>query len=249
MNERWKLNVTLPPVKRYFCMVWVLAALIVLSWATSQAGVASDSASASVGHEDAVISYLRPALRYAGGAVRIYYAGECRAAEYDTSGKLQLLFPPVVLQAPLQGATGVDAVRQIFRNDANVVVTQDRSGMVRIMIGSVPTALLQTRVQALTLNPYDQYSALSALFKIEDAPELDAAERRLDVYPVPFQIIDIILSGPIPGKPHLPKLMQNVTIDEALDSMVRTFEGIVMYGICKRPGGKYLFILDYTYGS
>jgi AcrR family transcriptional regulator len=41
-----------------------------------------------------------------------------------------------------------------------------------------------------------QYSAPSAVFTIENAPELHTAERRLDVYPDPG-IIDIIVSGPI----------------------------------------------------
>ncbi len=143
----------------------------------------------------------------------------------------------------------MDAARQIFRGDPHVVIIQDLSGMVRITIGSPSTTVLQTRVQALTLNPKNQYSAPSAVVAIENAPELYAAERRLDVYPNPLQIIEIIAGGPTPGAPHLPKMMQNVTVDEALDSVVRTFKGIVMYGICQQPDGKDLFALDYTYGS
>jgi len=226
-------------------MVRIFAALIMSSWVMTQAGVASgDSAAGTIGYEDAVVSYLGPVLRDVGGAARVYYAGECRAAEYDTSGNLQLRFPQVLLRVPLSGATGMDAIRQIFREDPNVAVMQDRSGMARITIGSVPTVLLQTSVQTLELSPDDQYSAPLALVKIGNAPELDAAERRLDVYPM-FQIIDIIAGGPSPGKPHLPGLMQNVTVDAAPDSLVRTFKGIVTYGVCKQHDGKDLFALGY----
>ncbi len=119
--------------------------------------------------------------------------------------------------------------------------------MLRVMIGSVSTAILQTRIETLTLNPYDQYSAPSAVDTIENAPELHTAEHRLDVY-LNQGTIDIIVSGPIPGAPHLPKLIQNVTVDEALDSVAKTFKGIVAYGVCTQPGGKGLFQLGYIYG-
>ena len=86
------------------------------------------------------------------------------------------------------------------------------------------------------------------LSQIENAPELRAAERRLNVY-ANQGTINIIVSGPIPGAPYLPKLLQNVTIDDALDSVVRTFRGIVTYGICTQPNGKSLFQFGFIYGS
>lgn len=198
--------------------------------------VRADSPSpATIGHESAILGHLRPALKYVGGAARIYYAAECREAEYDTSGRLQLLFPTVYLQSPSQGAAGIDAVRQIFWGDANVAVAQDRSRMIRITIGNPSTAVLQTRIQTLTLSPNEQFGAPSAVVAIESAPELHTAERTLHAYPN-LQIIDIIVAEPSPGAPHLPKSMKDVTVDEALDAVARTFKGIITYGICKRPG-------------
>ncbi|MBV9719743.1 MAG: hypothetical protein JOZ77_10505 [Candidatus Eremiobacteraeota bacterium] len=210
----------------------------------------SDKNASPVGHMDAVIDYLRPALTYVGGTARVYYAGECRPFEQGSSGPRaqHLLFPAVYLQPPRQEATGITTVRQIFRDDPNVTVIQDQAGMTRITIGGASTAILQTRIQALTLSRYAQYSAPSAVVTIESAPEVSAAKRRLNIG-TPFRIIDIIVSGPIPGAPHLPRLLQNVTVDEALDSVIRTFKGIVMYGICKQPDGKDLFTLDYVYDS
>jgi hypothetical protein len=208
----------------------------------------SDQNPSPVGHMKAVIQYLRPALTHVGGAARICYAGECQTPEKDTSGSLQLLFPAVYLQPPQQEATGITEVRQIFRDDPNVVVMQDRFGMRRIMIGRVSTVILQTRIGALTLNPIDQYSAPSAVATIENAPELHAADRKLNIDQA-LRTIDFIVSGPISGAPHLPKLMKNVTVDEALDAVVRTFRGIVMYAICKQPDGRDMLKLDYVYGS
>jgi hypothetical protein len=198
-----------------------------------------------VGHLDAVARYLRPALTYFGGVARIYYAGECRAT--DTTGRFALFPPAVALEPRPAGVTGLNAVRQIFADDPSVTVTQDRSGMLRIVIGSVSTAILQTRIQTLTLNPSGPYSAISALVAIENVPELHAAERRLNVYGG-LEIINFIVSGPIPGAPHLPTSIKNVTVDEAFDLVARTFKGIATYGICTQPDGKGLLRFGFIDG-
>lgn len=62
-------------------------------------------------------------------------------------------------------------------------------------------------------------------------------------------VIDHLVSGPAEGAPHLPPLMQSVTVDDALNSVARTFEGIVLYGTCSQPDGKELFKIDYIHGS
>lgn len=172
-----------------------------------------------------VIDYLRPMLKSVGSAARIYYAGECRPAEFDTSKKLQLLFPTVDLQPPAHGATGADAIRQVFRADGNVRVTQDQSGIVRIAIGNVQTALLQTKLASLTFDSRARYSAAFAMLNIENAPELRAAENTLQINPIPLESIDII-GGPTPGESHLPQSMRGLSAGAALDSIARTFKGI-----------------------
>jgi len=209
--------------------------------------LANVSAPAGAGNESAVINYLRPALKYIGGAARLYYAATC-SADKDEFGQPSLLFPLVDLQPPSPGATGMATLQQLFRGDPNVTVTQDRSGMVRITIGNVSTAILQTSFPVLTLDSSDQYSPLAALLTIESTPEIDAAERKLNVDPKQG-VIDVIVSGRFEGAPHLPAVMQNITLDEALDSIARTFQGIVVYGICTLPDGEGLFLLNYIDGS
>jgi hypothetical protein len=157
-------------------------------------------------------------------------------------------FPAVYLQPPQQGATGIVAVRQIFRDDPNVAVMQDRSGMLRINIGGVSTTILQTRLPSVTLDPTEQYTDRSALEKIAIMADIYEKERGRPFGLTPF-VIDHLVSGPIPGAPHLPKLMENLTVDQALDSVAKTFKGIVTYGMCQRPDSKDLFELDYAHGS
>ncbi|MGA2759586.1 MAG: hypothetical protein ABSF08_04585 [Candidatus Cybelea sp.] len=139
----------------------------------------SDENPTPVGHMKAVIDYLRLVLPN-WGVARIYYAGECQAPGRDsTSGFWQLRFPAVYLEPPQAGATGITAVRQVFRDDPNVAVMQDRSGMLRISIGNVWTEILQTSMPSVTLDPSEQYTALSALDKIAITADTDTKERGL----------------------------------------------------------------------
>lgn len=46
---------------------------------------------------------------------------------------------------------------------------------------------------------------------------------------------------------RLPSTMQNVTVDQELDSVAKTFKGIVAYGACKQSDGKDVYKLAYVY--
>jgi hypothetical protein len=205
----------------------------------------TDKNPSPVGHMHSLVDYLRPALKYVGGTARIYYAGECPTKDRSSLVQ-QLHFPSVWFQPPLPGATGMDAVRQIFSEDPNVTVTQDRFEMLRITIGSVSSTVLQTRIPSLTFDPTAQYTASSATDTIAITADIYAKQHGLPFGLAPF-IIDHLVSGPINGAPHLPAMMQNITIDDALDVVARTFKGIVTYGDCTQPDGKILFRVGFIY--
>jgi hypothetical protein len=201
-----------------------------------------------VGHAVAVIDYLRPVLASTGRGARVYYAATC-SAEEDNFGQARLIFPAVNLQPASQGVTGIAAAQQIFRDDPNIKVAQDRSGTLRVTIGSTSIAILRTRISALTLDSSAQYTPRSAvILAIPNAPAVLAAERRLKVERIQG-VIDIIAGGPSAGAPHLSKIMSDVTMDEALDYVARTFNGIVLYGVCTHANGKNLFDLGFASGS
>jgi hypothetical protein len=120
--------------------------------------------------------------------------------------------------------------------------------MVRITIGSVSDAVLQMKISTLTLAPYAQYSPLSATDEIAIAADTYAKRRDLPFSLGPY-VIDHLVSGPVKRAPHLPAMIQNITIDEALDAVARTFKGIVTYGLCVQPNGKGLFVPGFIYGS
>jgi hypothetical protein len=85
----------------------------------------------------------------------------------------------VEVRQPSKETTGVVAVREIFENDKHVMVSEDRSGMIRVTIGQPASALLQTRIHSLTLKPHERYNAPLAISAIENTTEVEVAERKL----------------------------------------------------------------------
>lgn len=197
--------------------------------------IASTSANAGVG--GAAADYLRPVLNSIGGAARINYAGVC-------PGQRKVRAPSVGVRPAPPGISGMTAVREIFRNDPDVSITQDESGMPTITIGSVSTSALQTKLAKLSLSSVAQYTPMSAIVTISNALQANAAEHVESA----TTVVDIIVSAPIEGRPHLPPVMQNITVDDALDSVARTFKGIVLYGACTQSDGKELFDINYIDG-
>jgi hypothetical protein len=117
--------------------------------------------------------------------------------------------------------------------------------MLRITIGTPSTAILQTRIQTLTLDSFAQYAGLGAVEAIKESSEVSADRLKVSTT---NSLLTIFWNGPRPGDPHLPRLLRAVTVDEALDSVARTFKGIVFYGICDHPSarGWFKFSLDYV---
>ena len=77
---------------------------------------------------------------------------------------------------------------------------------------------------------------------------MSAAERTLDFHPPPGGD-DILEAEPSKSAPHLASILQNVTVDKALDSIARILEGVVFYGDCTTSNGKGLFRIDFMDGS
>jgi hypothetical protein len=177
----------------------------------------------------AMIDNLRPVLRAAGKVARIYFAGKCQKVG-DLEG---VLFPPIHVQAPLQSTTGLAAVRDIFRDEAGVSVADEaHDGIIRIVIGKVPLTILDTPIPVLTFGPSQQYTDTLAIWRITDSKEVIAAEKKLGLHIAGPPMRISLGMDPAEGLPHLPASMTNVTVDQALDTVAKTFGGIVVYGTC-----------------
>lgn len=201
---------------------------------------APSSAEESQGNQEAALKYLGPALKDRGGVARIDYLAACAAKDGTP-----LPFPRVVVQPPSKGTSGLAAVREIFRNDKKVSVSENPPGMIRVTIGHPVLSILQTRIGSLTLDREDRYNAAQAIVTILGCKDVQAAMRQLG-FGQPLTVSSIGIAPFEKRAPHLPARISDLTMDQALNNVAKTFGGIVIYEECANANGKRLFSLAFT---
>jgi hypothetical protein len=176
-----------------------------------------------------VLKYLMPVLTQAGKVGRIYFAADCPPDE--AYPYVPYPFPTISVKPPAEGASGVAAVQEMFREDKNVTIEEKPEGIVRVRIGGPNEELLQTRIANITFNSEEQYNSEWAIRAIKSTKEVAATIHNLgitgDSRPVTW-----LETAPDERLPHLPDSIKNVTMDEALDRVAQTFGGMVVYGTC-----------------
>lgn len=239
---------------KVFTLVAFTAALLTLSAAkaTSQPAPVTSSAPtlprSKIQFEQPFLDDLISAIRRVGKPARIYLAATCAPGNASVddvlNGNMTFTYPDVNIDLSREPLTGVSSIRYILRNDAQATVGQGPSGITRITVGDVSTAILQTKISRLALSKYGQYTALSAVEELLRAQELLNAELRTHVR-LRNHLIDHLVGWG--SGPHLPPLLRDVTIDQALDAIAQTFNGIVLYGNCKMPDASRSFDLRFIY--
>jgi hypothetical protein len=185
--------------------------------------------------EDEVLKRLFPLLSESAG--RLYYSADC-PAQNDES----VPFPLTALQPNSKNGRGLRAVRELFKNDANVLITEEPSGIAKVRIGNVSDAVLQTKISLLTLTPTEQYNPSMVFGVINSTQEFKAAKRTMKIRPA-LRVVSDLLVQPRKGYPHLPSALKNLTVDQLLDLVAKTFGGVVVYGACAQPS---LFEVDFV---
>lgn len=192
-------------------------------------------------NRDEVLKQLLPVLRAQSKAARISFSSVCSGETFP--------FPifPNVRVIPTQQRNGLAAVREMFRKDESVAVLQDRSGIIRITIGQPPTALLQTKLRSLNFDAQQQYNGELAVDAVLNAKKVEGAMQELGLEKG-VKMIAGSINVPEKGRPlpHLPASIKNMTVDEALDLIAKTFRGIVIYETCSESRGKGLVFLDFV---
>lgn len=191
--------------------------------------------------ENTIFKYLGRALYSTDKPVLIEYGGVC--AKYY--GSYAVGFPPIRLQSPLKGIKGLPAVREIFKKDKGVTVTETREGVIKISIGMVWIPMLQIKISRFALDSDEQYSPALAISAMMNTTEMRSAMARLQAqYPVgDFSFITSLARK---GQPHLPPVMKDMTAGQILKSIAKTFKGIVTYSVCTQPDGKHLIDIGFA---
>lgn len=213
-------------------LIMIASAIIVMAVdpreLAASTGVSRD---VSKRNEVAVLEALRPIISASNKAIRVYY----RASACATNGDDEPVPFPSVKLRPAKAKTGVAAVREIFGDDRNVAVTEEPPGTIRVWIGKVTTTILQTKLTSIDLSPFERYNQTMAIAAIQDTKELQGAARALRL----MAVADAggLVAHPAKGLPHLPAVIRDVTVDQALDLVASTFRNVVVFGMCSNSTG------------
>jgi hypothetical protein len=189
-------------------------------------------------NKQTVIKDLHLALKSAKKAGRLYYFTGCK----DDGGP-RLAFPWISVYPFPKNKKGLDAVRHLFKGNKAVTVTKFEDNIIRVNIGKAPNAILQTKIALLTLNEGERYTPDLAVTAIQNTKEVKGAEARLALQE-PVRVSSIAIQHPVRGVPHLPASMKNVTMDQALDAVAKTFGVIIVFAECAFRTGNHLYSVD-----
>jgi TonB family protein len=93
----------------------------------------------------------------------------------------------------------------------------------------------------------EQYNPSLVIESLLGTPEVTAEEARLRLR-VPLSLYDMPVVQPAEGRPHMPSILSNMTVDQILDSVAVTFHGIVVYGICPESSRRKMYTVRFFGG-
>lgn len=181
---------------------------------------------------DEIVNRLLPVIHKTGQGARLSFDGTCPG-----DGLLVTMeFPRIRVRPVSPGATGILAVREMFPEGTRI---EERGGVITISLTSVPQEILQLPLSPMQLSRVEQFQGVLAVMAIDENVGLQAGLRELG-YSRPAGDMSVLIgTWPDDRPPHLPATLSNLTLDQALDDVARTFGSVILFGICK-PRQLYL---------
>lgn len=184
---------------------------------------------------DVFLKQMIPHLRAQSQVARINYHSTCPTTF------LQSLPPiPITLAAESHALVAKGVSPAMFSKNKNVILSR-RSGSVFVMnAGSKAEKFLAANIAILKLTEIQQYNAPELIGAALQAKQIKDAAATAG-----FEIVPISggpLVAPEERFPHFPKVIRNITLDQLLDSVAKTFRGVVICGDCEAGGRKMLWI-------
>ncbi len=144
----------------------------------------------------------------------------------------------------------LQSLREILADDSGMRVWQDRDGMIRMIGSGVPKDLLKVKISHISFESngvplqYAAYSPNAALLHaILRAPEVVAFMKAHSIdWPWGEAVPGSNAPWPV-SSPHISGSMDNVSLAEALDRVLKTFPGLWVYWSCpvvQRPKARHI---------
>jgi hypothetical protein len=169
------------------------------------------------------------------------YWGRCG----DANDYITRSFP--ITTAPTNpSAPPLQVLREMFEHDDDMQVTQEADGTIRMVEKTVPQDLLNVRIAHISFDdeekkrPNSMYVQTLVLGFITGLPEVQTFMRDHSIDREP-KVIHVVMSA----HPTLSGELNNVTLAQALDYMVKTFRGLWVYKECHSNKNKR--IVDFSF--
>ncbi|HWY59397.1 MAG TPA: hypothetical protein VNZ03_33340 [Terriglobales bacterium] len=169
------------------------------------------------------------------------YSGDCD----EKSQELPVL-PTVRVPLKDRDSSALVMLREMFADDHKMQVTQETGGTIRMVESDVPKELLDVTIRGLSFN--NIYDPITAEAMIMSAPEVQGflkahgIERGSDRFRLGVRGLR---QGSEPGLPHTSGDLDNVSVEQALDRLLKTFPGLWVYQNCRTETGGRVVAFDY----
>ena len=135
--------------------------------------------------------------------------------------------------------TPLEVLREMFAGDSKMEVTQDSDGIMRMFEKDVPKDLLDVKIHHLSFGASEDRDSIwhgpnMALRKILSAPEVVSFRKAHKIGP--FSGVHLAPPDAGSNKRSVSGELNEVTVSEALDYILKTFPGLWIYGNCQSEG-------------
>jgi hypothetical protein len=172
-------------------------------------------------------------LQYSGSSGSLAYRGECMP-----SGGIIDSFK---IAPPKGRSSAAQMLRDAFGSDPRLKVSEDTTGIVRVLGGKVQTDLLDIRIPEVAF--HGETDPRDATFRLLMIPEVKAYMQDHHM-----SFINVIHIGPIPMPKavRLTATLEDPTLSQALDRIAQAFPGVWTYGECAKSQGERLIYFDFA---
>lgn len=172
---------------------------------------------------------IAQALRSAHVPASLVYLGH-----YDSGGKC--VMPPPAVRPPINFGSLREVLQVMFADDPKMRVTQDDDGTIRMMETGVPTDLLEFKIHRFSFDSEPALAQFShgpniAVPLILLNPEVKAFRRRHNIGPL-TDTFELPGDSGSADKDMLSGDLNDVTVFQVLDYILKTFPGYWVYAAC-----------------
>jgi len=190
--------------------------------------------------EDEALLSLSSTLESLNCQAVIEYSGRCYRPR-------TIIAPPIVLNAsPIRREDVAGTLEQVLSKDKRFTITSNQDGIFTIAQADIPQDLLNVRIREIVFTEQQQYEQRDAMRAVLSAPEV---QQYMEAHRMSVENEwGGLVSGPGPDRPHLNPKIENITVLDAVKTILKTFPRyahLAVYRECSRSDGRRIIAVTF----